>query len=193
MTASDPKLTPLDKAPGAEPQVIEIEYSKPIAHGTNAGYRQHRERRVELCDKCRAARRQYNRDLKARNAKKLQQSPIGDVCGERRGTCAGYQRHIRHGQPACDPCKQTNSKTSAMYNARRRKAKKPRTTGQPTPASNELLVPYEVLGALLLVAPAEVEEWVEREVGQAAVAAAVKAAESLPHADQLLALAAVAA
>lgn len=158
-------------------QMLEVEYRKPIAHGTNAGYTQHIERRVEFCDECRSARRNYLRDLKARRALRPRRAPAGEACGEKRGTRAGYQRHYNAGQPSCDPCREAHADYGRVYKRNHPKPERPEPPSQTSDhVSDTVDVPYSVLGALLSSAPTEVEEWAEAQLGADIVTKAINAA-----------------
>lgn len=160
---------------------LDIEYRKPIAHGTSRGYQQHLERRVDLCDSCRIARREYLRFRKAQKALKPRQVPVGQACGEKRGMRAGYQRHYNAGQPACDPCRKAHADYGAVYKRNRKKqAVEPASPPKVSESfiNAEVTIPLAVLGALLSAAPTEVEEWAEAAIGVDVVTRAITASEA---------------
>ncbi|GAA0637990.1 hypothetical protein GCM10010174_69780 [Kutzneria viridogrisea] len=79
------------------------------------------------------------------------------------GSYGAYQRHYKRGETPCRPCKKAAATYIALWRARSGKTK-------------HVLVPVQVLGALLAAAPTEVEEWAEQQIGANPVTAAVAVA-----------------
>jgi hypothetical protein len=84
----------------------------------------------------------------------------GEVCG----TYAMYQKHYKRGDKPCQDCAHAH----AVYMNRWR-----RRNGRTKTAA----VPYAVLGELLLALPTDMEEWAEKQLGDAVVTNAIEAAE----------------
>jgi 5-methylcytosine-specific restriction endonuclease McrA len=86
----------------------------PREHGTHRGYNQHVRARDSICEPCRQARRDYNRDLKSRRK-------TGDVAPKKRraehGTTGGYSRHRDQGTEPCKPCKSAWAERQRQYRA----------------------------------------------------------------------------
>lgn len=85
--------------------------------------------------------------------------------GIKHGHHNGYTQHRRKGVPVCDDCRDAWT----AYVGDRRRLRKELERGL-------LMVPLEVLGRLLVAAPAELEEWVEEQIGFARVEVAITAA-----------------
>lgn len=82
---------------------------------------------------------------------------------EKCGTYAGAQQHRKQGEQVCKSCRHATSVYMGQWRARNGRTK-------------NAVVPYEVLGALLMYAPTEVEEWAESRLGDAVVTRAIEAA-----------------
>lgn len=80
--------------------------------GTPAAARRHWRLGEELCDACREADRQYQRDR--RGGGPFRPAPCG--------TLGGYRKHRRNGEQACAECKAANAKAMREYLAQRRQA-----------------------------------------------------------------------
>lgn len=88
--------------------------------GTTAGHKQHRTLGIPVCEPCREAMADYNREYRRRRqagaAVRTGFNP--DKCG----TYAGYHRHLRSGVPACDACTVANSDYLHNFREARRAA-----------------------------------------------------------------------
>ena len=86
---------------------------QPIKHGTYSGARAHRKRGIPLCEPCREAERErnreYNRKVASGEHKPVKREPI--ECGTRRG----YFRHYRKGEKACKACRGANAAAMREY------------------------------------------------------------------------------
>ncbi|WND34002.1 WhiB family transcriptional regulator [Streptomyces sp. BB1-1-1] len=110
----------LDLDPAAPKAPAEAGQRKPRAkrrlpqHGERAKYKA-----GCRCDPCKAANRQYSQDLKRRKESGEKPPPKpADVppCG----TSRGYKRHVRHGEPIDEPCRQAHAQKRAVNKARKR-------------------------------------------------------------------------
>ena len=86
---------------------------KPIKHGTYAGARAHRGRGIPLCEPCKEAEREYNREYR-RKITAGDHTPAKAKPAEC-GTRAGYKRHYRKGEKACKECRNANAAASRKY------------------------------------------------------------------------------
>lgn len=110
--------------------------------GTMAGTRAHRKRKEPLCEACLTVQRETRRDLYHRAAKHRRKCPQGHVLSDENvwiypsgrrvcricypqqcGTRAGYERHIRHREPACEPCLAAHRVHARQYNPKRNRTK----------------------------------------------------------------------
>ena len=97
----------------------------------------------------------YGPTLKQRPAKQREPRPEPPC-----GSYARYQRHYKAGEPIDRACRKAASTYMALYRARSGRTK-------------HVLVPVDVLGALLAAAPTEVKEWAETRLGVHSTTAAV--------------------
>lgn len=81
------------------------------------------------------------------------------------GTHAGHSEHARNKEPQCKECSDWWRSYIAIRRMRR---------GMIKSAS----VPYEVLGVLLRMVPAETSEWAKERIGAGGVACALEAADN---------------
>ena len=81
------------------------------------------------------------------------------------GTYAGYQQHYKRSEKPCRSC--THAHTVYMGQWRTRSGK-----------TKSALVPYDLLGALLVAAPTHLEEWAEAQLGDSVVTRAIEAASN---------------
>lgn len=86
---------------------------KTINHGTYAGVSAHRVRGIPLCEPCREAEREYQRERRRKIATgehiPVKRTPI--ECG----TEAGYRRHIRRKENSCKACRDAHTVARREY------------------------------------------------------------------------------
>lgn len=88
--------------------------TRPIDHGTAAGYQQHRYRSEPPCDACKEGNRQATRDWRARLAELPR---VRAVKRDRCGTTTGYRAHMNNGEKTCVPCREAKRLDSARRRA----------------------------------------------------------------------------
>lgn len=96
-----------------------------------------------------------------RQTKRAEEPPPhpGGLCG----TYAAYQQHYKRGEKPCAACRHAATVYQGQWRVRNGR-------------TDAALVPYAVLGALLLAAPTDLEEWAEKQLGDAVMTRALEAA-----------------